>query len=760
MDNLKTRVVLETVDKTKKGVDSGISNLNRLGSTAKSLGRTLFAIAGTGGLGATAFTAIILNAAKANDEMIKAAQGVGTTTERLSELRYAGELAGVAAEGIDKAVARAAKSAEDFRNESKIAVDSFAKIGLDPTQFKDSADLFEAIIIKLSEMEDGTRKTAIAQELLGKSGRDLIPLINGGAEGLASAAKEARELGIVINTDTARASEKLLDDFTRMQTAIKGVSFDLAEELIPSLADTTGEIVKSIKEGERFKAVLLSIGAIGRIPIDFFFPVEKIKADSASIIKDLEAEIKTVESGIERLRRTGGGILNEVISGGNLEELEQKLLVLNNQLEGFKKFGEKLDENLPGNRKSTDKPETPTEPKDPVDPSNKKSELDKVREEILLLSQVNSIVSQGVALEDARTIAKLKQKGISDEMIVQLLNQQNLAKTLADEEKKAEDARQESIKLHADWLEKNAQKRLEINTMLYDMEQEAAAAREGLNESLDKEIEALQFEYSIRGLSTEEQKKQIALRAAALEFEEAMQELQQAGAYLTEEETAALKAKYDEIARIKGKLDETNNTSKEFGFTFKSGLEDAIVEGKELRDVLNGLEQDILRILTRRAVTEPLSEGIDRVFKKLPDIISSFFNFNANGNAFDESGIVPFANGGIVNQITPFTFANGGKFGVMGEAGPEAILPLTRGPNGKLGVQSMGSQTGANVTVNVYGAPTQPEIRQRDDGQGNISIDLMFEAVKSEFSKDIRSEGTFAQTLQGQYGLNRAVGAR
>jgi len=74
---------------------------------------------------------------------------------------------------------------------------------------------------------------------------------------------------------------------------------------------------------------------------------------------------------------------------------------------------------------------------------------------------------------------------------------------------------------------------------------------------------------------------------------------------------------------------------------------------------------------------------------------------NANGNAFD-SGIMRFANGGaftnqIVTQPTLFRFAKGAQMGEMGEAGPEAIMPLTRGPNGKLGVQAMG---GGSRTIN------------------------------------------------------------
>lgn len=74
--------------------------------------------------------------------------------------------------------------------------------------------------------------------------------------------------------------------------------------------------------------------------------------------------------------------------------------------------------------------------------------------------------------------------------------------------------------------------------------------------------------------------------------------------------------------------------------------------------------------------------------------------FNAKGNAFGPSGLVPFAMGGVVDRPTMFTYG-GGKRGVMGEAGEEAILPLRRGRNGALGVQAQVAGGGGPV-VNLY----------------------------------------------------------
>jgi TP901 family phage tail tape measure protein len=98
--------------------------------------------------------------------------------------------------------------------------------------------------------------------------------------------------------------------------------------------------------------------------------------------------------------------------------------------------------------------------------------------------------------------------------------------------------------------------------------------------------------------------------------------------------------------------------------------------------------------------------------------------FAANGYAFEAGGTKAFAAGGtftnsIVNSPTAFRFSSGGSFkpGVMGEDGPEAIIPLARGKDGKLGIASQGSGQPINITVHVNGNSTAPDVR-RSAAQG------------------------------------------
>ncbi len=122
-----------------------------------------------------------------------------------------------------------------------------------------------------------------------------------------------------------------------------------------------------------------------------------------------------------------------------------------------------------------------------------------------------------------------------------------------------------------------------------------------------------------------------------------------------------------------------------------------------------------------------------------PGFPTSGFSF-AKGGAF-ANGIQPFAAGGIVTKPTLFKFANGGAMstGLMGEAGPEAIIPLRRGRDGKLGVAGGGGTT--NVTVNVDASGSKV---QGDNGRGEQLGRAVSQAVQAELIRQKRPGGLLA----------------
>jgi hypothetical protein len=204
-----------------------------------------------------------------------------------------------------------------------------------------------------------------------------------------------------------------------------------------------------------------------------------------------------------------------------------------------------------------------------------------------------------------------------------------------------------------------------------------------------------------------------------------------------------------QLKTINAKTKVNSNLGKDLGLTFKSAFEDAIVEGKKFGDVLKSLEQDIIRILTRRIVTDPLTKGIDGILDS--------FEFNADGGVYNSPSLSNYS-GQVVSKPTMFAFASGA--GIMGEAGAEGIFPLKRGKDGKLGVSAEGAMGGGtNVVVNLIESPGNGgQVNQQQNGN-NLTIDVMVEKIESMMGRNISQGRGIAPAMERQYGLNRAAGA-
>ena len=156
--------------------------------------------------------------------------------------------------------------------------------------------------------------------------------------------------------------------------------------------------------------------------------------------------------------------------------------------------------------------------------------------------------------------------------------------------------------------------------------------------------------------------------------------------------------------------------------------------------------QETTRIIIRQLILRTILQSLfPNKPTEFPDLSKTFAVApSAYGNVFATNGIQPFAMGGIVTKPTLFRYANGGVpgTGLMGEAGPEAIIPLQRGPNGRLGVAGGGGTYNVTVNVEAGGATTQT---QGDPGQGAQLGRLIAGAVQAELIKQQRPGGLLAQ---------------
>lgn len=152
-----------------------------------------------------------------------------------------------------------------------------------------------------------------------------------------------------------------------------------------------------------------------------------------------------------------------------------------------------------------------------------------------------------------------------------------------------------------------------------------------------------------------------------------------------------------DLAQVRVSLDAIGVSADKVSKTLTGAFASAITSGKSLDQTLQGLVLSLSK-MALKASLQPLQQGLTQLLQQAAGSLTG--GFGGGGAA-----VTPFADGGVVSR--PTLFGASGGIGLMGERGAEAILPLARGPDGKLGVAaSGGGERSTQVTINI----TTPDI--------------------------------------------------
>lgn len=163
-----------------------------------------------------------------------------------------------------------------------------------------------------------------------------------------------------------------------------------------------------------------------------------------------------------------------------------------------------------------------------------------------------------------------------------------------------------------------------------------------------------------------------------------------------------------DLKTTKTLLEQINVSAAGVTKTLSTGLVSAAVSGKGLNETLAAIGQSLAKLATNvgaQALTQGITSGLGGMFSQ------------ALGSSTAPL-VAPFADGGIV--ASPTYFGTNGSVGLMGERGAEAIMPLARGPDGRLGVTMQGDKGAVAVTVNI--AAQDVESFRRSEGQISAAL--------------------------------------
>lgn len=224
-------------------------NSKKMQADAAKMGKAIGANLALFGTAASAAVVAAINRADQLDEM---AQKVGASVKSLSRLEFAAGLEGI--EDFTGSMVKLNRSVQESADKNSQQARAFEALGVKVTDANGKIRSTDAILIdvadSMSQYEDGVTKSAVATAIFGKSGADLIPFLNNGADGLELLAQRADQLGLTIDEKAAKAAGDFNDKLYVMKGAAQGLATRVAGNLLPVMDGLAEQMVDYATDAE------------------------------------------------------------------------------------------------------------------------------------------------------------------------------------------------------------------------------------------------------------------------------------------------------------------------------------------------------------------------------------------------------------------------------------------------------------------------------------------------------------------------------
>lgn len=187
------------------------------------------------------------------DNILTMSQTTGQSAEQLQEFSYATELMDVSMDTLQGSLTNLTNNMQNAINGTGDAKSAFEQLGISLTNadgsMRSANDVFYDTIDALGEVQNATERDALSMDIFGRSAQDLNPLIIQGSDTLKDYAKEAHDVGYVLDNEALETLGAVDDGFQRLQKTQESVKNQMAAEFAPYLTDFYEKITKLIKDG-------------------------------------------------------------------------------------------------------------------------------------------------------------------------------------------------------------------------------------------------------------------------------------------------------------------------------------------------------------------------------------------------------------------------------------------------------------------------------------------------------------------------------
>ena len=652
------------------------------------------------------------------DSLSKLAQKTGITANQLYSLDAAAKLSDVAFESLQGSLSKFNKNIGESSDGTGTAISAFKNLGIsiknqDGT-LKNSFDLMSEISDKFKDMPDGASKATIAMQLFGKSGADMIPLLNSGSEAL-------KEYLGIMDDDTVKAAEQFNDSMTKLGMASNAFYLKIIKELSPTLTILSNDFLGLADDSDELGGSLsgkLATGMKGIIA--WGYGITSVFQIAGNALGTFGASASFLAEG----KFKEAGIAWDMISTNFDKDIET--------------WGAKLNNLYNANTSNQSNDPRPKRSKDNglIDPTKEEQAQKKAQNDAeKLLTDWNSRkldITKNIAIAEQDELAKpyiLLQSKYEEDLIKygSVLGAKSLltSEFNAELEKLNIDTIAKVQKAQEDALQKEEQhKKQAIEHTLKIQEEQYRIQSKYINlldDEADRAIALANIDYQ----------RNYASIKAQLELGEINEEYYRLALEYEDKLLVKTLENYSLHGQvINGIKDDLESGFGEF-FDYQSANFAKL--GAFGKNIAHEVYMEFMKISVIKPLTTGLTSGLSGIFSNL--------SFNAQGGIYDSPSLSVYSNK-VVSTPTLFAFASGGvpNMGVFGEAGSEAIMPLTRTSSGDLGVKAVGG-SGGNTYINITNQSginlDMQELSRTQKDNGDKTINIMLRALSN--NPDVRS---------------------